>query len=187
MHALQFIVSFLALGTLSGYAIPSPEPKSSRQVPSIVGTLNTLQKQTSFILPEIKSIVASGVATKSSISPLIASVVSNANTAHTSLALVTSPAPTDTDAEAAAAIVAIIGQISSTLQGALVIPGLDDLIDELGLDPALSQIISGVDGVLLGVTDGIAQLFRDAGFPDVANFLDDLSLDLTLLALGIVV
>ncbi|KAH9480019.1 hypothetical protein JR316_0006616 [Psilocybe cubensis] len=179
MLTLQIFAFILSFSALAAFSKPTTESKRSTDDLSIMDVVTTLHSQTSLIIPEINSLVASGVATKESISPLISRVVDNLNQAHSSLVAITTPASTDTAAGVGQVMGAVVSDITTTFTNAqTVIPDLDVVLQQFAVDDATNQILVFLDDLLNDVLNFVTQVLIhlvnsliDLGFKEILQSL----------------
>ncbi|PPQ90916.1 hypothetical protein CVT25_007843 [Psilocybe cyanescens] len=184
MFASRFFVSLLAFTALGVSASPAPAPaeKRSADVSDILAVVSTLKTKTNAILPEINALVAQGFANQATLTPLLTNLVASLNTAHTSIAAISSVnADSGSTSDVANAIAPIVADITNTLGSAqAAVPGLAGILAGLGLDAALNQVLVGLELLLAGVLNLVAGLLVD-----VAGILSGLALGLVLATLGL--
>ncbi|PPQ70169.1 hypothetical protein CVT25_011766 [Psilocybe cyanescens] len=160
MFASRFFVSLLAFTALGVSASPAPAPaeKRSADVSDVLAVVSTLKTKTNAILPEINALVAQGFANQATLTPLLTNLVASLNTAHTSIAAISSVnADSGSTSDVANAIAPIVADITNTLGNAqTAVPGLAGIIAGFGLDAALNQILVGLEILLAGVLNLVA-------------------------------
>ncbi|PPQ81850.1 hypothetical protein CVT25_013450 [Psilocybe cyanescens] len=180
-------------GSLSASATPVPETVEKRaDISDVLSVISTLKSSTGTIIPQINSLVSDGTASESNVTPLISDLITSLNTASSSLASIGSVDSTSggSATDVANAIAPIITDITTTLSSVnTAVPGLANLLGGLGLDAALNQVLTGLETLLAGVLNLVAQL--TSGLPssfrlvDVAGLLRSLAFGLTLGSLGL--
>ncbi|KAJ7183787.1 hypothetical protein C8R46DRAFT_1209927 [Mycena filopes] len=179
MFALRFASLFL-LGTSLASAVVIDTRASTADVETV---FNTLKSSTDSILPQIDSLVSGGTATDDTVTPLIAELTAALDTATASLGtLALGGLKRQSDDDVANLVAGIISDITKTLDGLLgtasTIPALGGLL--AGVDTSLNQVLLGLEILLAGVLNLVANLLVD-----VAGLLRSLALGLTLGTLGL--
>ncbi|KAJ7432383.1 hypothetical protein B0H11DRAFT_2161819 [Mycena galericulata] len=182
MFGLRF-ASLLLLSATFVSAIPSPAAVDKRASTADIETVfNTLKSSTDTILPQITALVSGGTATDATVTPLINELTSALETASGSLTDLAIPLKRQTDDEIATLVAGIITDITNALDGLLgtasTIPALGGLL--AGIDTSLNQVLLGLEILLAGVLELVANLLVD-----VAGLLQQLALGLTLATLGL--
>jgi len=163
------------------YALASPMPlevskrQSTSDIESIISTAQTT------ITPVLAQITALGTgATTAQLAPLVTDITNALDTATASLATLpaTAKSKRQADSEIAALVATLITDIATTLDGLVSTGLIEDLLP--GLDASLNQLLLGLEILLAGVLNLVAQLLVD-----VAGLLESLALGLTLATLGL--
>ncbi|KAH8115047.1 hypothetical protein DFH11DRAFT_1762324 [Phellopilus nigrolimitatus] len=181
-RAVSFLAFFTTLVVFTS-ANPVLGVRSSDSSSATVSSVfTTLKSQADAVLPQFSSLVASGNATSSTVTPLVNQLVSALNTAHGSLTA--APAGSrlvkrQSDDAIAAQIAGVVSDIANGLNPIIgVVPGLDVIL--LGLDTALDEVLISVGVLLEGILVLVSSLLVD-----VAVILQGLGLGVVLGLLGL--
>ncbi|KAJ7342956.1 hypothetical protein DFH08DRAFT_873864 [Mycena albidolilacea] len=179
--SLRFAPLFLLATSFVSAGVVVEKRSSTADIQTV---FNTLKGSTDSILPQITALSSGGNASDDTVTPLINDLTAAFDTATASLAAL-SPVEArkrQSDDDIANLVAGILTDVTNALDGLLAdassIPALGGLL--ASVDTSLNQVILGLEVLLAGVLNLVANLLVD-----VAGLLRSLALGLTLATLGL--